>query len=317
MNSKEQYTQLVSTLDLPYYLQPWWLDAVSAAQSKYWDAAIALSASGELLAAMPFHVVQRLGFRFAMNPQLTPYTDVWINRNLVRTPGERLAAVQQIVGQLRKAHISAMCFIMPEDFACAAEFEACGFKLTYRHTYIIDDISEPDELLLLYHNMKRRQVQKAQRNLVAAVGDISPSEYYEFYSQCLARRGQKIFYQKDFFCATAQRIIDHGQANFFTVRDVNGNLLAVLFATWDSLSGYALSYAYDNAMRNTGASALMMHSAIEYLSTRTHSFDFEGGNAKHIGDSYSKFATRCAICPKISGSFSPVGRVLRRIVFGE
>lgn len=315
MSAKEQYTKIAATLDLPYYMEPWWMETVSQAQNKDWDVALATDGDGEILAAMPYHTVCKRGYIFAMTPQMTPYTNVWINRKRVHTPGERRAAVRQMTDQMRRRGVRVANFNMHEDFACADDFVAVGYAVHYRHSYVVDDISDPDELLLHYHTMKRRQVRKGQRNLVTNVGDVTPEEYHAFYSKCLARKQKTIFYNHDFFVRATTEAIAHDQGAFFSVRNTDGKLLAVLFCTWDNERAYALTYAFDHDERNSGASALVMHSAIEYLSTRTHGFDFEGGNARNVGASYSKYGTRKAICAVVRGSYGIRGWLLRVLVY--
>lgn len=59
MSNREKYTRLCEQEELPLHAQAWWWEKAST--GKEWDAILLEDAKGNITAAMPFHLVRRLG----------------------------------------------------------------------------------------------------------------------------------------------------------------------------------------------------------------------------------------------------------------
>ncbi len=313
MTSKNLYIDFCRTHQLPIYMQPWWLDSVCCTPGKSWEAIVLCRASGEVVAAAPFHILQKYCFRLITNAQLTPHQGFWLSADL--SDSERSALIEQLASELSVQKVDAIWFNVEKDFPFGASLESQGFARRDHFTYAIRRITEPDELLHRCHQMKRRQGLKARKSLHTEVNALAPASFYDFYSQCLAQRGKQVNYRRDFFLTMARAALEHEAGAFFSVVDSESRLYAVLFCVWDEQCAYALTYAIDHELRNSGASALMMHDAICYLRDKTRVFDFEGGNDPQIGASYSKFASERIDCPCFAKHLTLKGKILRKIIF--
>ncbi len=316
MSQKDEYIELCTKGEarVPIYMQPWWLDAVCTAEGKTWDAILAHDGDGRCVAALPFHVMRKYGLRLILNAQLTPHFGLWFADNL--TDDERSRYARQLFGLLARQRFDALTINAEKNFPFAQEAQSQGFRMHEHYTYVISDIHDPESLIPTYHPMKRRQVLKARKTLHTEVNAVTPQAFYDFYTACLAQRKRTINYSRSFFLAMSEAALRHEQGAFFSVVDAKGTLHAILFCAWDEQCAYALTYAIDHQLRNSGASALMMHDAIAYLATRTQAFDFEGGNDPAIGASYSKFGSRRTPSPTVAMAKTIKGKILGKLVLG-
>lgn len=295
-DNRAVYQQLSEEKNFPLMMQAWWMECVSRDKGKSWNALIVNDDDGKIIGAMPIHIIQRRFFRAVLTPMFVSYFGIYIDYQGITDENDRKSHAEKIIAQLseklKAAGIDYFSGQTDKYFHDVELLRNQGFALTPQHTYVINDISEPDTLISKYHHMKARAVRKAMKNgLKCDVNGISPEEYYEIYASILSAKRKKVLFSKDFFVGLVNAAIAHEQGALFVIRDANNVIHSALFCAWDPQCAYALAYLIRPEYRNSGASALMMHEAIRSLSGKTKEFDFEGGNAPKIGASYSKFAT--------------------------
>jgi len=62
---------------IPLFCQDWWMDAVCLDE---WDVLL-VEEKGQIVAALPYHLRKKLGFRCIVQPQLTQYNGIWIRKS--------------------------------------------------------------------------------------------------------------------------------------------------------------------------------------------------------------------------------------------
>ncbi len=296
--SKADYIEFCRGRRLPVFAQPWWLEAVSSERGKDWDAVV-VRRDGCVMCAMAYHYIKRYGQRFLLNARLTPHAPILFSAETEANPALKDEVLGELCREIERRKFALANILFEKDFAATTAFERAGFQLKPRQTYVVEDFADEAAMLRRYHQMKRRQVLKAQKSLHVEIDTIGAEEFYAFYARCLQKRGlarrskaEKVHYSQAFFVGMATSAQAHEAGKFFVIRDESGTIHAALFALYDAHFAYALVYAIDHEKRSSGASALMMHAAICHFGQRGLQFDFEGGRAENIGSSYAKFGTR-------------------------
>ena len=78
----------------------------------------------------------------------------------------------------------------------------------------------------------------------------------------------------------------------FFARDLQNRTHAALYLIWDENSAYYLMGGSDPALRNSGANSLLMWEAIQFASTVTNKFDFEGSMIEPIERFFRSFGAK-------------------------
>lgn len=296
-------------------MQAWWFECLSREKGKSWNALIINDKDGRIIGAMPIHIVKKRFFYAILLPYFMSCSGIYIDYQEITDACERKLYEDKILSQLdeklKSTGVDYFAANTDKYFGNAELLGNHGFKLVSRHTYVVNNIMNVDELIPKYHHMKARAVRKAMKTGLHCVqNSISPEEYYDIYESILVEKRKKVLYSKDFFAGLATAAIEHKQGAIFVIQDANNVIHSALFCNWDSQCAYALAYWVLPEYRNSGASALMFHEAMRSLSGITKEFDFEGGNKANIGASYSKFATTETPFYQFSKAYSLRGKMI-------
>lgn len=287
---KMLYRQLCDSHHIPIFQQAWWMDAVSVKGS--WDVLL-YEKQGEIIAAMPFHVRKKFGLKFIIEPQLTPYSGIWMNYPENNSFRNRYDLERKVctyfIEQLEKPGFVFYQQTFHPSFTNWLPFYWKGFQQTTRYTFVIEDISHPQEVFAIFSERKRRDIRKAESTLKVSF-DLDPRAFYEFHQKALAQRKEKISYSWDLFQRLTDAVFARNQGLILSANDAQGRLYATLLVVWDMNSAYCLVYAFDEQFKNSGALSLLIWEAIQYLSDKTRSFDLEGSMMPTVADSYVQFA---------------------------
>jgi len=315
MINKDRYIETAKSISLPISMEPWWMEATS--KGKHWEG-IVVEENGQIIGMMALHWTEKLSIKMASTPLLTPMTPIWIDL-LGLTQEEATERERKVVEEIAQDIENLKIDILLIKTGIGQDptlFNRCGLKTKDRHTYIVDDISSPANLLGQYHKMKRRYIQKAiGAGYELKENVISPEEYYDTYERIIEERGEKVAYRKEYFTSIAHAAISHEQGVIFTLsKPEEDKAETAMLCVWDERSAYAIAYWTKSDAKNTGSSSLIFHRAIEAMSRKTKSFDFEGGMDKNVGNSYSKFATKEVGYVMVEKTYSLRGKILNMCV---
>jgi hypothetical protein len=150
-----------------------------------------------------------------------------------------------------------------------------GFQQTTFYTYRIESLTDLDEVWGAFHKTVRTDIRKAEQSMAV---DCEPN-----LPQCLDLVRASYLRQRLGFAVPEDlvRRLDHACAlrdtrRMFFTRDARGVALAVVYLVWDDRSAYYLMGGRDSALLSSGAVSLAMWQAIQFASTVTRMFDFEG-----------------------------------------
>ena len=285
MTNKERYIQLCEKEALPLFLQPWWMDAVTEPDEKKWDVLLACNKQGEIEAAMPFVTGSKLGMRYALTPQLTQYTGVWIKDKEGEDVTERLSREKKlqndIIEQLKALRIRYFDVKFPLSYTYWSPFYWAGYKQETHYTYRIEDLSELEKVYAGFDKVKRRHIRNAEQELSIRF-DMPSLDFYNFKCNQLSDRGDGNDYSKALVVHLIDTCRARHQGFIVSAEDAEGAIHAAYFIPYDSHSAYELISAIHPSYRASGGSVLALWHAIKKAAEVTKSFDFEGSMLEHV-----------------------------------
>lgn len=259
--------------EIPLFLQYNWLNTIAAEQ---WDVALVM-AGNEIQAFMPYFKKRKLKFDVITVPPLTPYLGPWLHYPEGQKEASRLSfekkMMQGLINQMPKVDRFIQYF--HPAITNWLPFYWNGFQQSTRYTYILDDLSDSETM---YENLQgniRREINKARKSLkieeATEVSTLHDLKIKDFRS-----KKQELNYTKEYFENIFLRLNNLKQTKVWTAKESGNNPIASLMIVWDSESAYYLVGATDPENKNTGAMSLLMWTAIQYASSVSNSFNFEG-----------------------------------------
>ena len=152
LDNKEIYRQFAEQEQLPLFMQPWWLDAVTAPDGKQWDVLLAYNRQGEAEAAMPYMLRQRMGFRYVLMPQQTQIGGVGLSGKIKNDSHAQENIVKWLIEQLGKLRLDYYYQQYSVDSPIPALLAARGFTTRERVTYRIERPTNIDAVVRRYRN---------------------------------------------------------------------------------------------------------------------------------------------------------------------
>lgn len=291
-NKKDRYRKLCDERnDIPLFMQAWWMDAVCG--EKNWDLII-YEKNCEILGVWVFHFIKKNGFRVVIQPILTQTNGIWIkkpNKFSDHKPNRfDNEIITSLIDQFESNKISYFEQNFHHSFTNWLPFYWRGYEQTTRYSYIIENISNPEECLKQFKYSKRSLITKAQKTIRIDF-QLSGSDFYDSLKVNLQYLGKKIYYSKESFLRILEACQSRNQGCIIAAYDNKNNLHAAIFIIWDENCAYNLITTIKPEYRASGASSLIFFEAIKLMSKKTKSFDFEGSMNESIAKSYQRFGT--------------------------
>ncbi|MBP6284102.1 MAG: GNAT family N-acetyltransferase [Paludibacteraceae bacterium] len=292
MTNKEKYQQLCETkAKIPLFLHYWWMEAVCTKAQKEWDVLL-YEKNDRIVAALPYHFITKCGFRMILQPQLTQYSGIWIDYPAEQTAKEKMSFEEEastaIIHQLQSVKWAYYTQHFHFSLTNWLPFYWEGFSQTTRYTYRIENIADTKSVFDNFHKSKQKHIRKATNNLHLDLS-LSASDFYDFLQHTIRQKNEDVLCSKLFLESVYSEAKKRSQVQIFAVRNEENRLCSAMYVVWDSASSYYLSSAIDKEYRHTGASSLMVWEAIQFLSNKTRSFDFEGSMIKGVAKANQEF----------------------------
>jgi len=189
-----------------------------------------------------------------------------------------------------------------------------GFRQTTRYTYVIEDISDIENVFKNFDYSKKKNINKA-RKTVRIKYDLSAQEFYEHHKMTLNKQNQKISYSQNIFYELYRSVYERGCGKTIYAIDDNEIIHAALFVVWDNKSAYDLISTIDPDYRNSGASSLLIYEIINFLRDKVRKFDFEGSMIESVENSFRKFGAIQKAYFNINKSFSFTFKLINSIKY--
>lgn len=307
MTNKEQYSVWASSQpQLPLFMQPWWMDAVSA--GKEWnvilvrnsdifppaDAEQTSQEESPIVAAMPYLYRKKWFMTYIVMPQQTQIGGIYCPAPAEGEPTDMVQLRQQRIATFIAQKLADMKLWYyyqqyPIDSPFPALFKQQDFHVTDRVTYRINDLSNLDKVIDSFSKNKKRQLQKALS--LHADTSLTPEQFYQFHTQCILKRKHKLSYSREFFLVMERKTSRLAQSQIIAIRDADNQLCAAAYVAWDQNSMYYLIPCYNPDFKDSGASSLLVLEAIKLAREKGVAFDFEGSNDRGIANHYRQFGS--------------------------
>jgi lipid II:glycine glycyltransferase (peptidoglycan interpeptide bridge formation enzyme) len=157
-----------------------------------------------------------------------------------------------------------------------------GYHQTTRYNYVLFSIVERE---ILWNNLSGdicRNIRKAQNKFKLDVKrDVSLEQFMDINTKTYGRQGKKSY------CPDALRKLieiarSRQQGDIWGAYDEEKRLHAAVFVVWQEHCAYLIASGGDPELRKSGGNALVVWTAINDLSGRVASFDFEGSMTKGV-----------------------------------
>lgn len=264
------------------FAAPWWLDATAGMGN--WGLC-EVKQDGTLIASMPWVLKRRFGVRVLSQPSLTQTLGPWIADP---PPGTKIA--KQLARQ--KDLMEALIHQLPEyDFFCqnfSPEFTNWlpfywkGFKQTTRYTYRLNNISDHDLVWSGFQDKVRTDIRKAKKSSVVVERSSDIEAFMDVNELTFLRQGIKSPYSRSYVKRLFSACQSNDAGTIFLARGTDGHVHAGVFLVWNQHCAYYLMGGGDPEFRNSGATSLLMWNAIQFASTVSQIFDFEGSMIESV-----------------------------------
>lgn len=305
MSNKEAYIAFcASHPDVPLFLQPWWLDAVTKPDGKEWEVLLARDKNGEIEGVMPYLLRKRACFKYIVMPQQTQLSGILVRPDIAANQEQTFAVCQQIAEQLSQMGLAYYYQQYQPASPCVDAMCTLGFKTRERVTYRVEDLSDLEAVVASFSKNKRRQLQKANNLHVEKA--MTAAEFYQFHVHCLSARKRNISYSQDLFAKIERESRSHNQSQIISICDGEGKTYAAAFLVWDKKILYYLIPTYDPAFGDSGAGALLVLEAMKQAKEKHLRFDFEGSMNKGIAMHYRQFGSSATTYYSVEKYYNPL-----------
>lgn len=311
MSNKEKYRLFCEQeKTIPIFSQAWWLDAVAG---DAWDVCLVENGQ-EILASMPYVTKKRYGFTLLSDPPLTQNLGPWLKPSQAKYSkmlSQQNDRMEALIDQLPKYdyfnhnwHYSQTNWL---------PFYWRGFKQTTRYTYVIEDMSNIDNVWSDLRENIRWDIRKAENKARLTVKTNLPIEdFIALNEKTFSRQGITMPYTKRFVKELAENAKARNQCQWFIGQDEAGQNHASVLIIWDDQSAYYLMGGGNPDLRTSGATSLCMWEAIKFASTVTKKFDFEGSMIEPIERFFRGFGA--VQKPYFTLTYKP-SKLLNRLIF--
>jgi hypothetical protein len=276
---------------------------------------VALVERGDVIvAAMPYVQSKRYGFTFLGQPALTQTLGPWL-RETGGKSSTKLAQhkdwLQELIAQLPPFdHFTQNWHWQMSNWL---PFYWAGFQQTTRYTYILQELSDEQELWQGLQENIRREIKKAGNRLQLRVrDDLAVDDFLVLNRMTFARQDMALPYTEAFVHKLDQACVARQARKIFIAEDEQGRRHAGVYIVWDGNSAYYLMGGGDPALRNSGATSLCMWEAIKFAATVTQRFDFEGSMIEPVEKFFRAFGAQPT--PYFTVSKTP-SRLLKTALF--
>lgn len=275
--------------------QPWWLDAVAPGA---WNA-VTVEKEGRVVGRLPYASRRRSGLVCAGNPPLTPTLGPWLHTNAekyVTNISTEKDILTDLIQQLPACDLFLMT--MPSDARNLLPFYWQGFERGSSVTYRLDLQQSLDTIWEGFNKSCRSGIRKAQKNLEVRT-DLDIVTFCHVADMSFKRQQLASPLRHDLVARIDDAAERHNARRIFFAEDARGNIHAALYLVWDRRAAYYLMGGADPELRNSAAQRLLIWEAIQFATSVTSSFDFEGSSIQAIEHFIRSFGARQVTLPRV------------------
>lgn len=272
-NSKQKYTEFISSHYVPIFYRPWYLDAVCDSP---WDVVIH-EEDGEILGILVYMIKKKLGLTYILQPFLCPYMGPLFFGAL-----DVKVVYKSLINKLPSHELMVQNY-----FHGSPDIRDEKTLSKRRYTYIIDKDVDLEILQSRLSSDRRRKIKKADQQF-----DYQEEKEFSVFSEFLDRtfsaRGKSNPYSNNRFATLNAQLTKHNAQKIIKCTDSEGNIMAMGYFLKDEKWIYNLATGVNSIYRHE-AMSLMIWNEISAAHKSGRSFDFEGSNIPGVETFYKSF----------------------------
>ena len=278
---KEKYRDFCkSEKSIPLFSQDWWLDTTVGKDN--WDVLL-IEKGGEITATFPYVRSKRLIFNLLNMPKLSPYLGIWMKYPPDQKYTTRLSYEKEItnelLGQLPNCNHFSQRF--HPSFTNWLPFYWHSYEQTTKYTYILDDLSNLDEVFDNFRDNIKRNIRKAEK-IVTISEDDDIEAFYRINQMTYERQNLKIPRPLSYVKKIDTTCKERNCRKILFAKDGEEHIHAAIYMVWDSNCCYYMMGGSNPEFKNSDATSLLFWEAIRFSSSQNLSFDFEGSMIEPI-----------------------------------
>jgi len=290
LDNKSEYIKFCqNNNDIPLFHQAFWWEIMTSGK---WNVAISKDKNNNIKAVLPYHIKKKAGFKFVLQPQLTPYGGI-----LYFYPPDLKKQIS--IYSFQNKHAENIIKQIPENtlfqhmkFSPLIEnwypFFKNNYEQTTRYTYLLRDIKNHDRIFNGFSNTLKRQIREASKKF-----DITEEEnvclVFSLMKNSLKRQNINFNPDKTQIKKLDTKLAKNNQRKIFFARDKSGKPVSGLYLVWDSNSAYLLGLGSDYNTNIDNSTKLLIWESIKYASKHVDIYDFEGSMIEGVERLYKNF----------------------------
>lgn len=285
--------------------QPWWLDTVACGK---WGEATVVDGD-QIIARLPY-VLEHGSIK---NPPYTQTLGIWMADELkgfVRGNSQlhrQKDIIFELVNQLPK--VSNIDLILDHAINYILPFRWKGFFIEPTFSYRICDLATIDEVKSKMGKTVIKNIKAAQRNLIIEDSSYDYQTFIELQNSTFQRQNRKPPFSNEFTLRVMKTAVDENAGRLMVARDKDGVAHGAVFFLFDEKTCYYLLSGQNPKFKSDGSQNLLLLKGIEFASTVSNEFDFEGSMVEGIENFFRQFGGEQVINYRVSKK-SVIGDVM-------
>ncbi len=276
-----------------------------------WDEVV-IEKNGEFQARMPFVIRKKRRKTKIFMPSLTQTLGPTLHPSKAKH-ANRLSEEKRLMTELIERLPPFDHFLQNFHYSITnwLPFYWKGFRQTTRYTYVLTDLSDREALFKNFRENIRREIRKARNHGVGVRDDLGIDSFLKVHEATFQRQKMEMPYSREFVRRLNEACTAHDARKIFFAVDTRDKIHAVAYIVWDRESAYYLMGGADPALRNSGATSLVLWEAIQFAATVTKKFDFEGSMLESVERYFRAFGGQQTPYFQITKENPPISRMRR------
>jgi hypothetical protein len=265
----------------------WWLRSVCDDQFKIYIA----RQNSEIIGGFVLPIQQRYFLKYSMMPRYTQTLgplfktfDYIKSKNKITT---EVNILEEIIAHFPNLqYFSHNC---SSNFTNWLPFYWAGFNQTTRYSYILKNLNQLDEIHNNISKGYRNAIRRSTNNGIRVILSDDINEFLRINALTYSRKGLKLPYSKNFINTLISSSFQNESGSLFFAVDSKGNTHAAIFLVHNQRHTINLMQGFDSVFSSSGANTLLLWNAIQFASSKSKEFDFEGSMIRGIEIVYRRF----------------------------
>lgn len=273
--------------------QPWWLDIVSGGE---WKEIKIINKNNECIGRLPYVSKNLYGSKYIGTPILTQQLGPWLkfenNEKNVSKLKKTKKVTEEIIGNLR--NIRNVDLYLHHSFTYVLPFIWNGYKVEPKFSYIIDDLTNIQNIFNNFDSKLRNLIKNAEKNL-NVVYDIDINILVDLLKETFCKQNRNLPFNENLIEKIIYDSRKYNAGISVGVVDNNNKVIAAAFFLYDSNTCYYLLGGKDYNSNIAGSQELVIWEGIKFASQKSKSFDFEGSMIPGIESFFRGFGGKPTI----------------------